>query len=232
MITLRHSDERGHYNHGWLNTYHTFSFGEYFDPSFTGFRALRVINEDYVQPGMGFPMHAHRDMEILTVVLDGELQHKDSIGNGSVIRPGEIQRMSAGTGIRHSEFNPSTKEPAHFLQIWLLPERSGLDPDYQQISFKPESVRNRLYLIAAPRSSNGTLTIHQDARLYICLLDGGQNVDAHLAITRHAWLQVTKGELELNGQAVHRGDGAAVSKENRLRINANQPSQFLLFDLA
>jgi quercetin 2,3-dioxygenase len=232
MITLRHADERGHFDHGWLKTYHTFSFGEYFDPSFMGFHSLRVINEDYVQPGTGFPMHAHRDMEIITIVLDGALQHKDSVGNGSVIRPGDVQRMSAGTGIRHSEFNPSQNDPVHLLQIWLLPERSGLDPGYEQISFKPESAHNRLYLLAAQASSNGALTIHQDAKLYICSLSGGQSLDTHLAATRHAWLQVIQGELDLNGQAVHKGDGAAISKERLLRLNANQPSQFLLFDLA
>ena len=232
MITLRRSDERGHFDHGWLNTYHSFSFGEYFDPSFTGFRALRVINEDIVRPGKGFPMHAHRDMEIITVVLDGALQHKDSMGNGSIIKPGDVQRMSAGTGIRHSEFNPSPDAPVHLLQIWLLPERSGLDPDYEQVSFKPESAHNRLYLIAARASSNGALTIHQDAKLYVCSLDGGQSLNAQLTPSRYAWLQLMRGELDLNGQAVLHGDGAAVSKENRLRINANQPSQFLLFDLA
>lgn len=231
MITLRRADDRGHFDHGWLDTCHTFSFGEYFDPAFTGFRSLRVINEDRVQPGEGFPMHSHRDMEIVTVVLEGALEHKDSMGNGSVIRPGDVQRMTAGTGIRHSEFNASSSGLVHFLQIWLLPERNGLEPGYEQISFDPEKTRGRLHLVASREGGNGALNVHQDVSLYVSTLDAGQALDYQVAPGRHAWLQVMRGKIQINGQTARAGDGAAVSQENALAMRADQPSQFLLFDL-
>jgi redox-sensitive bicupin YhaK (pirin superfamily) len=231
VIHVRRSSERGHFNHGWLDTFHTFSFGDYFDPTFMGFRVLRVINEDRVQPSEGFPMHSHRDMEIITVVLEGALEHKDSMGNGSVIRPGDVQRMTAGTGIRHSEFNASSSELVHLLQIWLLPERKGLEPGYEQISFDPEKTRGRLHLVASREGSNGSLTVHQDVKLYWCMLDAGQALDYRFAPGRYAWLQIMRGEIQINGQAARAGDGAAVSQENSVAMRAGQPSQFLLFDL-
>jgi redox-sensitive bicupin YhaK (pirin superfamily) len=232
MIILRPSEERGHFNHGWLNTYHTFSFGDYFDPAHMGIRTLRVINEDRVQPGQGFPPHSHRDMEIITVVLEGALEHEDSMGNGSVIRPGEVQRMTAGRGVRHSEYNPSASELVHLLQIWLLPDRSGLEPGYQQAAFRPEQMQNRLLRIASHTGDDGALTIHQDVNLYLCTLDAGPTIEYSLAPGRHAWLQATRGEIELNGRTARAGDGAAVSDESRLLLRSRQPSQFLLFDLA
>jgi quercetin 2,3-dioxygenase len=232
MIQIRKAQERGHFNHGWLDTWHTFSFSDYYDPAHTGFRALRVINDDRVAPGQGFGMHGHRDMEIITFVLEGSLEHKDSLGNGSIIRPGELQRMSAGTGVRHSEFNPSPKESVHLYQIWLLPERNGLKPSYEQKTFTPDEKRGKLRLVAAPDGSDGSLTIHQDARLYLASLKPGEVVSHPMASGRHAWLQVLNGEVKLNGQSLSIGDGAAVSKEAKLEIAAVKDADILLFDLA
>jgi redox-sensitive bicupin YhaK (pirin superfamily) len=232
MITVRRSEERGGANHSWLDTRHTFSFDSYYDPRFMGFRSLRVINEDVVQPGEGFPTHPHRDMEIITYVLDGALEHRDSLGNGSVIRPGDGQRMSAGTGIRHSEANASPTEPVHLLQIWILPAQHGIQPGYEQKSFPDEEKRGKLRLIASPDAANGAVTIHQDARLYVALLAKGQAVEHKLAPGRYAWLQVARGEVELNGKRLQQGDGAAVQQEQALRIEAKQDgSEILLFDL-
>jgi len=232
MINIRRSDERGGGNFGWLNTQHTFSFDQYYDPHWMGFRSLRVINEDHVAPGEGFPTHPHRDMEIITYVLKGALEHKDSLGTGSVIRPGDGQRMSAGRGIRHSEMNPSQADPVHLLQIWILPDRQGHDPSYEQKSFPEEEKRGRLRLIASPDGKDGSVTIHQDARLYVSLLDPGQQVQHALAKGRHAWLQVAKGGVELNGQTLKQGDGAAVSDEQELAVRATGGAEILLFDLA
>jgi redox-sensitive bicupin YhaK (pirin superfamily) len=232
MIRVRKASERGHFDHGWLDTYHTFSFSRYYDPRHMSFRALRVINEDRVQPGQGFGTHPHEDMEIVTYVLSGALAHKDSLGTGSAIRPGELQRMTAGTGISHSEFNPSQTEPVHLYQIWLLPEREGLDPSYEQKAFSEEERHNRLHLVASPDGSDGSLTIRQDARLYLATLDEGHEVSKDVRPGRHAWLQVLRGNVRLNGQAISAGDGAAVSEESALAIRAESPSEVLLFDLA
>jgi len=233
MITVRRSQERGGADHGWLNTRHTFSFDTYYDPRHMHFRALRVINEDVVQPGQGFPTHPHRDMEIFTYVLEGALQHKDSLGNGSIIRPGDGQRMSAGTGILHSEFNASKAEPVHLLQIWIMPESKGIEPGYEQKAFPEAEKRGRLKLIAARNGQNGAVTVHQDVSLYVALLDQGQKVEHTLTPGRHAWLQVAKGSVELNGTRLEQGDGAAVSDEQKLAIaGAQDGSEILLFDLA
>jgi redox-sensitive bicupin YhaK (pirin superfamily) len=232
MLTIRKADERGHFDHGWLNTYHTFSFAEYYDPAHLGFRALRVINEDRVQPGRGFPTHAHNDMEILSYVLDGELEHKDSMGNGSIIRPGDVQRMSAGTGVRHSEYNPSKEAPVHFLQIWILPERHGLVPGYEQKPFAEADTRNRLRVIASPDGRDGSVTIHQDVEVYLARLDAGHEIVQPLRVHRHGWVQVARGAVLLNGEPLSAGDGAAVTDEPALTIRASQPAEVLLFDLA
>jgi len=234
MITVRRSQERGGADHGWLNTRHTFSFDTYYDPRHMHFRALRVINEDVVQPGQGFPTHPHRDMEIITYVLEGALQHKDSLGNGSIIRPGDGQRMSAGTGILHSEFNASKAEPVHLLQIWIMPESKGIEPGYEQKAFPEAEKCGRLKLIAARNGGqNGAVTVHQDVSLYVALLDKGQKVEHTLTPGRHAWLQVAKGSVELNGTRLEQGDGAAVSDEQNLTIvGAEDGAEILLFDLA
>jgi redox-sensitive bicupin YhaK (pirin superfamily) len=232
MITPRKSGERGHANYGWLDTYHTFSFNTYYDPAHMNFRDLRVINEDRVQPGRGFGTHPHEDMEILTYVLAGALEHKDSMGTGSIIRPGDVQRMSAGTGIAHSEFNPSRSEPVHLLQIWIFPEQLGLRPSYEQKTFLQAAKRGQLRLLASPDAREGSLNIHQDVDLYASVLGEGERVTHTLSQGRHAWLQVARGAVSLNGQAVGPGDGAAVSKEQSLAIRADEPSEFLLFDLA
>jgi quercetin 2,3-dioxygenase len=231
MITIRGSEERGGANHGWLNTRHSFSFDQYYDPRYVGFRSLRVINEDWVQPGHGFPMHPHRDMEIITYLLEGALEHKDSMGNGSIIRPGDGQRMSAGTGVRHSEANPSQTDPAHLLQIWILPERPGIKPSYEQKEFPAKEKRGKLRLIASPDGEDGSVTIHQDARLYVSLLQPGEEVEHELANGRYGWLQVAKGAIELNGKTLRQGDGAAISEEPKLDIKAAQDAEILLFDL-
>ena len=232
MIQVRRAADRGHVQHGWLDTFHTFSFDTYYDPAHLHFRALRVINEDRVAPGAGFPTHPHRDMEIITYVLEGALEHQDSLGNGSVIRPGDGQRMSAGTGIRHSEANASKTEPVHLLQIWILPEKKGLDPGYEQKSFAPEEKRGRLRLIAARDGRDGAVTVHQDVSLYASVLAPGEQVEHRLAPGRHAWLQVARGAVSLNSNSLAQGDGAAVSEEEKLTIRAEKDAELLLFDLA
>jgi quercetin 2,3-dioxygenase len=232
MITIRRSNERGGGDFGWLNTHHTFSFDQYHDPRFMGFRSLRVINEDRVQAGHGFPMHPHRDMEIITYLLDGSLERKDSMGNGSVIRPGDGQRMSAGTGVRHSEANASKTDAAHLLQIWILPDRSGHKPGYEQKSFPESEKRGKFRLIAGPDGKDGSVTIHQDAKLYVTLLEPGQEVKHELEAGRYAWVQVAKGSIELNGKSLNQGDGAAISEEQQLVVKGTSDSEVLLFDLA
>jgi len=232
MITVRPAAERGHFDHGWLDTYHTFSFASYHDPRHMGFRSLRVINEDRVRPAEGFGTHAHRDMEILTWVLEGALEHKDSMGNGSVIRPGDIQRMSAGTGVTHSEFNPSREELVHFLQIWLLSSERGLVPSYEEKRFPPEARRGGLCLIAARDGRDGAVTIHQDADVWTALLEPGETVRHPLELGRHAWLHVARGEVSVHGSTLRAGDGAAVSAEKALEISAPAPAEVLVFDLA
>ena len=231
MISVRPAAERGHADHGWLDTRHTFSFASYHDPRYMGFRSLRVINEDRVKPAEGFGTHAHRDMEILTWVLEGALEHKDSMGNGSVIRPGDLQRMSAGTGVTHSEFNPSREAPVHFLQIWLLPRERGLPPGYEQKRFPQEARRGRLRLIAAGDGREGAVTIHQDAEVWTALLEPGESVRHRLAPGRYAWVHVARGALSLNGSTLGAGDGAAVSDESALEITSAAGAEVLLFDL-
>src|SRR5271169_1010012 len=218
MMKLRRADDRGHAQHGWLDSRHSFSFADYYDPAQMGFRALRVINEDRVQPGAGFGTHPHRDMEILSYVLEGGLAHKDSMGTGSTIRPGDVQRMSAGTGVTHSEYNASASEPVHFLQIWLLPERPGLAPGYEQKHFEAPGRQGRLKLLASRAGTDGSLTIHQDVRLYGGLLGKGQRAELALAQGRHAWVQVARGTVTVNGETLRAGDGAAVSAEPRLAL--------------
>lgn len=232
MITLRPARERGHFDFGWLRTFHSFSFGDYRDPAHGGFRALRVINEDRVSPGQGFGTHPHRDMEILTWVLEGALQHHDSLGNGGVIRPGEAQRMTAGTGIRHSEFNASDQEEVHFLQIWLHPEATDLEPGYEQKAFPLEERRNRLRLVASRDGREGSVLWHQDAHLHVADLDPGTTVDVPMAPDRHGWIQVAKGSLSVNGQRLGQSDGAAVTGESLLRLEAHEQTEVLFFDLA
>jgi len=232
MIRLRKAKDRGHADHGWLDTWHTFSFADYYDPEQMGFRALRVINDDVVAPGRGFGTHPHRDMEIVTYVLEGALAHKDSMGNASTIVPGEVQRMSAGTGVLHSEFNHSKTDPVHLLQIWLLPERNGLAPSYEQTFFPDEEKRGRMRLVASPDAEDGSVTIHQDARLYATLLAPGEEVSHALAPGRHAWVHVARGKASLNGQPLEAGDGAAVSAEEQLTLRGDGHAEVLLFDLA
>lgn len=232
MITVRKSEERGHFDFGWLNTYHTFSFDRYYDPAHMAFRSLRVINEDRVQAGHGFPTHSHRDMEIITYILQGELEHKDSMGNGSVIRPGDVQRMTAGTGVAHSEKNPSNDQPAHLLQIWIMPARQGLPPGYEQISHRPEALQNELRLIASPDGRDGSVTIHQDAQVYATILDPNMSVTHQLRPDRHAWVQVARGALKVNNTNLKQGDGASASNESTLTMVATEPAELLLFDLA
>ncbi|HEY8188527.1 MAG TPA: pirin family protein [Pyrinomonadaceae bacterium] len=232
MITIRKANERGHLDLGWLNTYHTFSFDQYYDPKYMGFRSLRVINEDTVQPQHGFPTHGHRDMEIITYILEGALEHRDSMGNGSIIRRGDAQRMSAGTGVRHSEANPSEDAAVHLLQIWILPEQQGLRPEYEEKKFSDDEKHNRLRLIVSPGGDDGSVRIHQDASVYASVLDERQEVDHALAAGRSAWLQVAAGSVVLNDVALKQGDGAAISQESKLRIAASEPAEVLLFDLA
>ena len=232
MITVRPAAERGHAQHGWLDSRFTFSFADYHDPRHMGFRALRVINEDHVEPGTGFGTHPHQDMEILTYVLEGELQHRDSMGNGSVIRPFDIQRMTAGTGVTHSEQNPSRIDPVHLLQIWILPERRGLAPGYEQRAFTPADAQGRLHLLAARDGRDGAVTIHQDVTLWTTLLAPGERVTHALAPGRHAWVQVARGALAVNGVALAAGDGAALSGEAHVELAATRDAEALLFDLA
>ncbi|MGD9647238.1 MAG: pirin family protein [Pirellulales bacterium] len=231
MILVRKAAQRGHANHGWLDTYHTFSFADYYDPAQMGFRALRVINEDRVAPGQGFGMHGHRDMEIVTYVLSGALKHQDSLGNGEVLRPGEFQRMSAGTGIRHSEFNPSADEPVHLYQIWLLPSEQGLQPSYEQKAFAADERHGRLRLVASPDAADGSLAIHQDARIYLATLGAGDAVDHPLAAGRFGWLQVLRGDVRVNGTAADTSDGLAISDQSQVTIAADGPAEVMLFDL-
>ena len=231
MIRIRKAADRGHFNHGWLDTYHTFSFADYYDPAHMGFRSLRVINDDRVQPGQGFGMHGHRDMEIVTYVLEGALEHRDSMGNGSIIRAGELQRMSAGTGVRHSEFNPSNKDWVHLYQIWLLPDQNGLKPSYEELAMNNQEP-GRFRLVASPDGGEGGLTIHQDARLYLASLLPGQEASHDMERGRAAWLQVLKGSVNLQGNPLSAGDGVAITDENAIAVQAAGPSEVLLFDLA
>jgi len=234
MIAIRPSEERGHANHGWLDTYYTFSFSDYFDRNHMGFRDLRVINEDRVSAGKGFGMHPHRDMEILTYIIDGELSHRDSMGRGATIRQNDVQRMSAGTGVMHSEVNQS-KAPVHLLQIWILPEAEGLKPSYEDRTFTAEEKRNQLRLIASHDGRDGSTTINQNASVYASLLDSGKKLDLELSPERHAWVQVVRGELDVNGTKLTQGDGAAISRESKLQlesIGGNGEAEFLVFDLA
>jgi redox-sensitive bicupin YhaK (pirin superfamily) len=232
MITVRPAEERGLARLGWLTSRHSFSFGDYYDPRHMGFGPLRVINEDRVEPSSGFDTHGHRDMEIVSYVLEGALEHKDSIGTGSVIRPGEVQRMSAGTGIRHSEFNPSQTEPVHFLQIWLLPRQDGLKPGYEQKSFPAAGKHNRLRLVVSPDSAAGSVLIHQDARIYDASLDEGASVTHALGKGRKAWVQVVRGSLDIEGEWLRTGDGAAIEAVDTVTLAAHDPrTEILLFDL-
>ncbi len=230
MMTIRRSDERGHANHGWLDTRFTFSFADYHDPKHMGFRSLRVINDDTVAPGGGFDMHPHRDMEIITVVLKGALEHKDSMGNGRVIRPGEVQYMAAGTGVLHSEFNPSETESVHLLQIWIKPDTKGAKPNYAERDFKSAPV-GQLNLIASKTGRDGSIAINQDVELLVGKFNGGETITHALRSNRHAWLHVAEGEVTLNGQKLTAGDGVAVSEEHELKLTASKPGQVLLFDL-
>jgi redox-sensitive bicupin YhaK (pirin superfamily) len=232
VIATRRAETRGHFDLGWLDTYHTFSFGEYYDRNQMGFRALRVINEDRLQPGGGFPTHGHRDMEIVSYVLEGALQHHDDLGNGSVIRPGEVQRMSAGTGVTHSEFNGSRSELVHFLQIWVVPDRRGYGPSYEQKPVPDPDKRGTLRLIAGPPASGAAVTIHQDVRLYSVLLERDQELVHELRPDRHAWVQVARGAVTLGGQPLWPSDGAAVSGARSLRLVGIDPAELLVFDLA
>jgi|SRR5688500_14282253 len=232
MITLRQSKERGHFDHGWLNTFHTFSFDQYYDPRYMGFRTLRVINEDFVAAGRGFPMHAHRDMEIITYILEGALQHEDSMGNGSIIRPGDVQRMTAGTGVRHSEKNALSEDRVHLLQIWILPDTVGLEPGYEQKAFTEDERRGQLRLIASNDGRDGSVTVRQDVSLFASILDAGESVKYDMDQTRYGWIQVARGAVNVNGQRAGQGDGAIAIGESSLEIVAEEPAEFLLFDLA
>lgn len=229
-ITVRRADERGHANHGWLDTYHTFSFADYYDPRHMGFRSLRVINEDRVAPGEGFGTHPHKDMEIITIVLAGALQHKDSMGNTSFIRPGEVQRMSAGSGVKHSEFNASAKEPVHLLQIWIVPSSKDLKPSYEQKSF-PEN-KNALQLTVSADGRVGSLTIHQDARIYNGSLEKEHELTFPVEAGRGVWVQMTRGKIQINGAEVSEGDGVAVEQATALHLKASENAKFIVFDLA
>ena len=231
MITVRKSEHRGHANHGWLDSHHTFSFSDYYDSAHLGFRDLLVINEDRVQPGQGFGRHGHQDMEIISYVLEGELEHRDSLGNGAVLRPGDVQRMSAGTGVRHSEFNHSKQHLVHFLQIWIQPAKQGVTPSYEDKNFPLEERRNRLRLLVSPDGADGSLVIHQDARVYATLLEPGREVALELASGRRAWVQVARGDGELNGIRLTAGDGAAIEGESSLRWKATTQAEILVFDL-
>ena len=232
MITVRPGKERGHFDHGWLDTYHTFSFSQYHDPAHMGFRSLRVINEDRVEPGAGFPPHSHRDMEIITYVLAGGLAHKDSMGNASTIRPGNVQRMSAGTGVTHSEYNGSDTEAVHLLQIWILPQTRNLPPSYEEKVFSAADKQGRLRLVASQDARDGSARIHQDASVYASLLEPGQTVHHPLAAGRGAWIQLVSGAATVNGKLLTTGDGAAIEQEADVEIVATAATELLLFDLA
>ena len=232
MIQIRRSQDRGHANHGWLDTYHTFSFAHYYDSEHMGFRTLRVINDDTVAPGRGFGTHGHRDMEIISYVLEGGLEHKDSMGTGSVLRPGDVQRMTAGTGVTHSEFNHSSEEPVHLMQIWILPERNDLKPEYEEATFSDDEKRGQLRLIVSPGGSDGSLRIYQDARIYASLLDDSDIVRHPIESGRHAWLQLARGKVSVNGIELDKGDGAAISDERELELTGVRDAELLLFDVA
>ncbi len=230
-VAVRRADERGHADHGWLDSHHTFSFADYYDPAHMGFRVLRVINEDRVQPGRGFGTHGHQDMEILTWVLEGQLEHKDSLGTGSIIRARDLQYMSAGSGVMHSEFNPSQKEPVHFLQIWILPSVRGAKPRYDQRSFASALKPGELVLIASPDGASGSIQVRQDMRLFAGVVDKSHSATHSLGAPRHAWLQVTSGAMKAGGKSLSEGDGLAVSGEPKLALSADARAEFLLFDL-
>jgi redox-sensitive bicupin YhaK (pirin superfamily) len=232
MLTVRRADDRGHAHHGWLRTHHTFSFADYFDRSFMGFGPLRVLNDDRVAAGAGFPPHSHRDMEIISYVLEGALEHKDSLGNGSIIRPGDVQRMSAGGGVTHSEYNASNDEPVHFLQIWILPRRAGLPSGYEQKRFPDEEKRGRLRLVASPDGAEGSVTIQQDAQMLVTLLEGGQTVTRTFEPGRVGWLHVARGTAEVNGAPLAAGDGVAIEREREIVIGSSEAGELLLFDMA
>jgi redox-sensitive bicupin YhaK (pirin superfamily) len=231
MQTIRRSSERGYADHGWLKSYHTFSFGDYVDPAHVEFGALRVINEDRVSPGEGFGTHGHRDMEILSYVLEGALAHQDSLGNGSTIRPGDVQRMSAGTGVRHSEFNPSQTEQAHFLQIWVQPNARNLEPSYEEKQFSAEEKRGRLRLIASPDRAAGSVLIHQDARVYAGLFDGEENAELEITRNRRIYIHVARGSVRANGVALEAGDAVALTEITALHLDGGKQSEVLVFDL-
>ena len=232
MLTLRRSGDRGHADHGWLDSHHSFSFADYHDPDHMGFHALRVINQDRVAPGGGFGTHPHRDMEILSYVLEGALAHKDSMGTGSIIKPGDVQRMSAGTGVLHSEANPSKTEPVHFLQIWIVPERRGLAPGYEQKTFGDGERRGQLRLVASRDGRDGSITVHQDVSVYAGLFDGDERAELAIAPGRHAWVQVARGSIELGGQRLEPGDGAALSDERTVALSGGGGAEVIVFDLA
>jgi redox-sensitive bicupin YhaK (pirin superfamily) len=232
MITLRKAADRFHTDIGWLNSHHTFSFGEHYDPRHEGFRALRVINDDRVAPAQGFGTHGHRDMEIISYVLDGQLGHRDSTGTDGVIQPGEVQRMSAGSGVLHSEMNPSRTNPVHFLQIWILPEKKGIKPGYEQKAFPESERRGKLKLVAARDGRDGAVTINQDANVYATLLGPGESAALELRPGRHAWVQVARGSIEVNGKRLDQGDGAALSDEKRVDLHGVENAEVLVFDLA
>lgn len=230
MMNIRRANERGHAEHGWLDTYHTFSFADYYDPRWMGFRSLRVINDDLVMPGMGFGMHPHRDMEIITYILSGALEHRDSMGNGRVIQAGDVQYMAAGSGVRHSEFNPSKEEAVRLLQIWITPDRKGVEPSYAEKSFN-NSATGALHLVASKAGRDGSIGIHQDADVWLAKLESGQSVSHRVAAGRHAWLHVAEGDVVVNEHSLQGGDALAVSEEAGLKIRATKPAQVLLFDL-
>lgn len=231
MIQVRKADTRGHAQHGWLDSWHTFSFANYYDSAHMGYSVLRVINDDNIAPAAGFPTHAHQDMEIVTYVLEGALEHRDSLGNGGVIRPGDVQRMSAGTGIRHSEFNASQTEPARLLQIWLLPQKTGVTPSYEQTRFDPVQLQGRFRVVASPDGRDGSVHINQDALLYAAKLGQGETARLALAAGRRAYLQVAQGEVELKGYPLQRGDGAEISEETEIVLTGIHAAEVLVFDL-
>ncbi len=231
MLTVRKSEDRGSFNMGWLDTKHSFSFSDYYDPKHMEYRSLRVINEDKVAPSTGFGTHGHRDMEIVTYILSGKLEHKDSLGSGDILKPGDVQYMSAGTGIRHSEFNPSDKEPVHLLQIWIMPDRSSHTPRYGQTHFTQEQRHNNLRLIVSPDGAEGSLPIHQNASIYASLLDAGKTLSMPLKSGRYVWVQIARGQMVVNGLVLNAGDAVAIEQETEIRLEAKEDTEFLLFDL-
>ncbi|HUL66421.1 MAG TPA: pirin family protein [Burkholderiaceae bacterium] len=232
MVTLRRGAERGYVDFGWLRSFHSFSFGDYYDPRHMGFSSLRVINEDRVAPGAGFPTHGHRDMEIVSYVLEGELAHQDSMGNGSVIRPGDVQRMSAGTGVRHSEYNHARDATTHFLQIWIVPDKQGIAPSYEEKNFPAADKRGRMRLVASTDGADGSVRIHQDARMYVALVDGDEAIEQTLDPARRAYVHVARGEVEVNGEKLGAGDAAMLTRESRLALRNGKDAEVLTFDLA